>query len=71
MRQLKPLPMARRRWSFLSGTRAWIVGLGLVGVLLLGLILRDTIFSSAQTAAAPRLATVTPGTVQAQVSALR
>ncbi len=68
MKQLKPLPMVRRRWSFLSGTRAWIAGLGLVGVLLLGLILRDTIFSSAQTAATPRLATVTRGTVQSQVN---
>lgn len=68
MKQLKPLPMVRRRWSFLSGTRAWIVGLGLVGALILGLILRDTIFSSAQTAAAPRLATVSRGTVQSQVS---
>ena len=68
MKQLKPLPMVRRRWSFLSGSRAWIAGLGLAGVLLLGLILRDTIFSSAQTATTPRLATVTRGTVQSQVS---
>src|SRR5437660_458596 len=60
--------MVRRRWSVRSGSRAWIAGLGLAGILLLGLILRDTIFSSAQTATTPRLATVTRGTVQSQVS---
>src|SRR5207237_13722 len=42
---LKPLPQLRRH-AWLTGTRAWIAGLGLVGVLLVGLIAHDTVFAS-------------------------
>jgi len=63
---LKPLPQLRRsRW--LSGTRAWLMGLGLVAVLLAGLIARDTVF--AQPAAATiRTATADRGSVTSVVS---
>jgi len=63
---LKPLPQLRRnRW--LSGTRAWLVGLGLVAVLLVGLIARETVF--AQPAAVPlRTASADRGTVTSVVS---
>lgn len=68
MRQptLKPLPVpARAGW--LSGTRAWLIGLGLVAVLLAGFIAHDTVF--AQPAATPiRTATADVGTVQSIVS---
>jgi HlyD family secretion protein len=68
MRQttIKSLPRPVPR-PFLTGTRAWVVGLGLLALLLLALIGRDTIL--AKPAAAPlRLATVSRGTVKAQVS---
>jgi HlyD family secretion protein len=63
---LKPLPPLRRN-AWLSGTRAWMVGLGLVAVLLVGLIARDTVF--AQPAAVTiRTATADRGTVTSVVS---
>ncbi|MEO6798138.1 MAG: biotin/lipoyl-binding protein [Candidatus Dormibacter sp.] len=63
---LKPLPLPGRSW--LSGTHLWIVGLGVVGLVLVGLIARDTFL--AKPAAAPlRLATATRGTVTSVVSA--
>ena len=63
---LKPLPQLRRN-AWLSGTRAWLIGLGFVAILLLGLIARDTVF--AQPAAAPlRTATADRGTVTSAVS---
>ena len=68
MRQptLKPLPVPARAGWF-SGTRAWLIGLGLVAVLLTGLIAHDTVF--AQPAAIPiRTATADVGTVQSVVS---
>jgi HlyD family secretion protein len=68
MRQptLKPLPVPRRS-GFLTGTRAWLIGLGLVAVVLAGLIARDTVF--AQPAAATiRTATADVGTVSSVVS---
>jgi multidrug efflux pump subunit AcrA (membrane-fusion protein) len=56
-----------RRNAWLTGTRAWLIGLGLVGVLLVGLIARDTVF--AQPAAATiRTATADRGTVTSIVS---
>jgi HlyD family secretion protein len=63
---LKPLPQLRRN-AWLTGTRAWLVGLGLVAVLLVGLIARDTVF--AQPAAATiRTTTADRGTVASVVS---
>ena len=63
---LKPLPQLRRS-AWLSGTRVWLIGLGLVAVLLVGLIARDTVF--AQPAAATiRTATADRGTVTSVVS---
>jgi multidrug efflux pump subunit AcrA (membrane-fusion protein) len=63
---LKPLPQIRRT-AWLSGTRTWLIGLGLVAVLLVGLIARDTVF--AQPAAATiRTATADRGTVTSAVS---
>lgn len=63
---IKPLPRPVRR-PVLTGTRAGVIALGAVVLILLGLISRETIF--AKPAAAPlRLATVSRGTVKAQVS---
>ncbi len=63
---LKPLPQLRRS-AWLTGTRAWLIGLGLVAALLVGLIARDTVF--AQPAAATiRTATADRGTVTSVVS---
>jgi HlyD family secretion protein len=63
---LKPLPQLRRGF-WLSGTRAWLVGLGLVAVLLVGLIARDTVFAQPP-AATIRTATADRGTVTSVVS---
>lgn len=63
---LKPLPQFRRT-AWLSGTRAWVIGLGLVGVLLVGLIARDTVFAT-PAAVAIRTATADRGTVTSAVS---
>ena len=68
MRQttIKSLPRPVPR-PLLTGSRAWIIALGLLALVLLALIGRDTIL--ARPAAAPlRLATVSRGTVKAQVS---
>ncbi len=63
---LKPLPQLRRT-AWLTGTRAWLIGLGLVAVLLLGLIARDTVFAQ-PAAVAIRTATADRGTVTSVVS---
>jgi HlyD family secretion protein len=63
---LKPLPQLRRN-AWLSGTRAWLIGLGLVAVLLVGLIARDTVFAQ-PVAATIRTATADRGTVTSVVS---
>jgi HlyD family secretion protein len=63
---LKPLPQLRRS-AWLSGTRAWIIGLGLVAVLLIGLIARDTVFAQ-PAAATVRTATADRGTVTSAVN---
>jgi multidrug efflux pump subunit AcrA (membrane-fusion protein) len=63
---LKPLPQLRRR-AWLTGTRAWLVGLGLVAVLLVALIARDTVFAQ-PAAVAIRTATADRGTVTSVVS---
>ncbi len=63
---LKPLPQIRRS-AWLSGTRAWLVGLGLVAILLVGLIARDTVFAQ-PAAVALRTATADRGTVTSVVS---
>src|SRR5258708_15236141 len=63
---LKPLPQLRRT-AWLPGPRAWLVGLGLVAVLLVGLIARDTVFAQ-PAAAAIRTATADRGTVTSVVS---
>src|SRR5260370_16270115 len=65
-RTLKPPPQLRRT-AWLTGTRAWLVGLGLVAVLLVGLIARDTVFAQ-PAAAAIRTATADRGTVTSVVS---
>jgi len=63
---LKPLPIPGRG-GWLTGSRAFMIGLGLVAVLLVGLIARDTVF--AQPAAATiRTATADRGTVTSVVS---
>ncbi len=63
---LKPLPQLRRS-AWLTGTRAWLIGLGLVAVLLVGLIARDTVFAQ-PAAVAIRTATADRGTVTSVVS---
>ena len=63
---LKPLPPLRRH-AWLSGTRAWMIGLGLVGVLLVGLIAHDTVFAT-PAAATIRTTTADRGTVTSVVS---
>jgi len=63
---LKPLPRLRRH-GWLTGTRAWVIGLGLVGVLLVGLIARDTVLAS-PAAVTIRTATADRGTVASVVS---
>src|SRR5438132_6096511 len=63
---LKPLPRLRRH-AWLTGTRAWVIGLGLVGVLLVGLIARDTVLAS-PAAVTIRTATADRGTVASVVS---
>jgi HlyD family secretion protein len=63
---LKPLPQLRRN-LWMTGTRAWVIGLGLVGVLLVGLIARDTVFAS-PAAVTIRTATADRGTVTSAVS---
>jgi HlyD family secretion protein len=63
---LKPLPQLRRN-AWLSGTRAWLVGLGLVAVLLVGLIARETVFAQ-PAAVALRTTTADRGTVTSVVS---
>ena len=63
---LKPLPQLRRN-SRLSGTRAWVIGLALVAVLLVGLIARDTVFAT-PAAVAIRTSTADRGTVTSVVS---
>jgi HlyD family secretion protein len=63
---LKPLPQLRRN-AWLTGTRAWMIGLGLVGVLLVGLIAHDTVLAT-PAAVAIRTATADRGTVTSVVS---
>jgi multidrug efflux pump subunit AcrA (membrane-fusion protein) len=63
---LKPLPVPGRG-TWLTGTRAFMIGLGLVAVLLVGLIAHDTVFAQ-PAAAAIRTATADRGTVSSVVS---
>ena len=63
---LKPLPQLRRN-VWLTGTRAWVTGLALVGVLLVGLIARETVFAT-PAAVAIRTSTADRGTVSSVVS---
>lgn len=62
---LKPLPLPGRSWW--GGTHLWIVGLALLGLVLVGLIARDTLLAK-PAAATVRLATATRGTVSSVVS---
>src|ERR671937_501215 len=72
MASMRPLPTLKtipipRRAGWLTGSRAWLIGLGLVAVLLVGLIARDPVF--AQPAAATiRTATAERGSVTSVVS---
>jgi HlyD family secretion protein len=63
---LRPLPRSVSR-PFLTGTRAWVIVLGLLALILLALIGRETLFAK-PAAVTLRLGTVTRGTVTAQVS---
>src|SRR5437899_728481 len=63
---LKPLPQLRRN-AWLTGTRAWLAGLAVVAVLLVGLIARDTVLAK-PAAAAIRTASADRGTVTSVVS---
>src|ERR1700694_4086279 len=63
---LKPLPQLRRGF-WLTGTRAWLAGLALVAILLIGLIARDTVFAQPAPVAI-RTATADRGTVTSVVS---
>src|SRR5213082_3136416 len=63
---LKPLPQFRRN-AWLTGTRAWLAGLAVVAVLLVGLIARDTGLAK-PAAATIRTATADRGTVTSVVS---
>src|SRR6266550_330099 len=63
---LKPLPQLRRHW-WLNGTRAWMIGLALVGVLLIGLIARETVLAT-PAAATIRTSAADRGTVSSVVS---
>jgi HlyD family secretion protein len=63
LKSLPPLP----RHAWLTGTRAWLGALGLVAVLLVGLIARDTVFAQ-PAAVAIRTATADRGTVSSVVS---
>ena len=63
---LKPLPQFRRN-AWLTGTRAWLAGLALVAVLLVGLIARDTVLAK-PAAATIRTASADRGAVTSVVS---
>src|SRR2546428_12435785 len=63
---LKPLPQLRRS-AWFTGTRAWLAGLGLVAVVLVGLIARDTVLAK-PAAATIRTASADRGTVTSVVS---
>src|SRR2546421_4150618 len=63
---LKPLPQLRRH-PWLNGTRAWMIGLALVGVLLVGLIARETVLAT-PAAATIRTSAADRGTVSSVVS---
>src|SRR5437762_7325138 len=63
---LKPLPQLRRH-AWFSGTRAWMVGLALAGVLLIVLIARETVLAT-PAAATIRTSVADRGTVSSVVS---
>ena len=63
---LKPLPPPSRL-PLLQGSGAWVVGLGVIALILTGLIAKDTVLAK-PVAAQVRLATVDRGTVTAAVS---
>jgi multidrug efflux pump subunit AcrA (membrane-fusion protein) len=72
MASMRPLPTLKtipipRRAGWLTGSRAWLIGLGLVAVLLVGLIARDTVFAQ-PAAVAIRTVTADRGSVTSVVS---